>query len=150
MMRLTDQNLARRVRARLDRWDVQVDMSQGEPLAETDIGVFLEAVLDVSQKPDGALEKAVLFGHGLTSLGKTSEDLLAAWHLIEHHIYRSERSKKKPDRAIEDDLLAALNPSISPRKQMCMAAKFYGAGKQAKMPRACSRISSSMVIIYPM
>jgi len=105
-----DQNLARRVRARLDRWDVQVDMSQGEPLAETDIGVFLEAVLDVSQKPDGALEKAVLFGHGLTSLGKTSEDLLAAWHLIEHHIYRSERSKKKPDRAIEDDLLAALNP----------------------------------------
>ena len=58
-----DQGLARRVRARLARWDVEVDMSQGEPLAETSIGVFLDAVLSVSQNPEGPLEKAVLFGH---------------------------------------------------------------------------------------
>ena len=56
-----DQALARRVRARLSRWDVDVDMSQGEPLAETSVGVFLDAVLSVSQAPEGALEKAVLF-----------------------------------------------------------------------------------------
>ena len=107
-----DQNLARRVRARLERWDVTVDMSQGEPLAETHIGVFLEAVLGAAQNPEGALEKAIIFGHGLTSLGQMPEDILAAWHLIEHKIHRTERPDKTdlPDRAIEADLLNALGP----------------------------------------
>ena len=67
-----DQALARRVRTRLSRWDVDVDMSQGEPLAETSIGVFLDAVLSVSQAPESPLEKAVLFGHSLTGLGQES------------------------------------------------------------------------------
>jgi len=105
-----DQNLARRVRARLNRWGVTVDMSQGEPLAETDIGVYLEAILAASQKPDGALEKAILFGHALTGLGRAPEDVLAAWHLIEHKIYRTERQTDRPDRTIEDELLSALGP----------------------------------------
>ncbi len=109
-----DQNLARRVRARLERWNVIVDMSQGEPLAETDIGVFLEAVLAVSQNPDEPLEKAILFNHALTGLGQSPADVLAAWHLIEHKIYRTERHDKDdlPDRAIEVDLLSALTPLI--------------------------------------
>jgi len=85
-----DQTLARRVCARLDRWDVQVDMSQGEPLAETSLGVFLDAVLSVSQKPEGPVEKAILFRHALTGLGQNPADILAAWQIIEKTAYRVE------------------------------------------------------------
>jgi len=107
-----DQALARRVRARLARWDVEVDMSQGEPLAETNVGVFLEAVLDISQNSDSALAKAILFGHELTSLGQKRDEVLSAWQLIEHHVYRTERPDQKPERAIEETLLEALAPLV--------------------------------------
>ena len=107
-----DQALARRVRARLARWDVEVDMSQGEPLAETNVGVFLEAVLDISQNSDSALAKAILFGHELTSLGQKRDEVLSAWQLIEHHVYRTERPDQKPERDIEETLLEALAPLV--------------------------------------
>ena len=97
-----DQVLARRVRARLARWNVEVDMSQGEALAETSIGVFLDAVLSVSQNPEGPLEKAVLFGHALTGLGQERADVLEKWHDIEHTIYRVQTQP--------DDSVCALKP----------------------------------------
>ncbi len=110
-----DQALARRVRARLARWGVEVDMSQGEPLAETEIGVFLDAVLSVSQNPEGPLEKAVIFGHKLTGLGREPEDVLAAWHKIERTAYRVEIRPGTEERelgAVEIDMNAALEPLI--------------------------------------
>ena len=110
-----DQALARRVRARLARWDVDVDMSQGEPLAETSIGVFLDAVLAISQKPEGALEKAVVFGHAFTCLGQNSDDILAAWQVVEQRVHRQARRPGNPKPAlheIESALLAAVNPLI--------------------------------------
>ena len=110
-----DQALARRVRARLSRWDVDVDMSQGEPLAETSIGVFLDAVLSVSQTPEGPLEKAVLFGHSLTGLGQAPEQVLTTWHEIERTAYRVEQKIGVPLRAlsaIENALNEALEPLV--------------------------------------
>ena len=41
-----DPALARRVKARLRRWNVEVDYSQGEPLEETQLGAFLSAILN--------------------------------------------------------------------------------------------------------
>ena len=110
-----DQALARRVRARLSRWDVDVDMSQGEPLAETSIGVFLDAVLSVSQTPESPLEKAVLFGHSLTGLGQAPEQVLTTWHEIERTAYRVEQKIGAPLRAlsaIENALNEALEPLV--------------------------------------
>ncbi len=106
-----DQVLARRVRARLDRWNVGVDMSQGEPLAETKIGVFLDAVLAISQNPEGPLEKAVMFGHSLTALGQRPHDVLDAWQPIERECYRKEQkleSDAREPHAIETELNTAL------------------------------------------
>ena len=97
-----DQTLARRVRARLSRWDVDVDMSQGEPLAETPIGVFLDAVLSVAQMPNGPVEKAVLFGHSLTGLGQSPAQILAAWHEVEHTAYRVETKVGAPERPLSE------------------------------------------------
>ena len=106
-----DQALARRVRARLARWDVQVDMSQGEALAETSIGVFLDAVLSVSQNPEGPLEKAILFGHGLTGLGQEPADILSTWHRIERTAYRVETRPDALEREL-DDIEKTLNKSL--------------------------------------
>ena len=108
-----DQALARRVRARLCRWDVDVDMSQGEPLAETSIGVFLDAVLSVSQSPESPLEKAVLFGHSLTGLGQEPAQVLATWHNIERTAYRVEQKIGEPPRALSE-IENALNDALAP------------------------------------
>ena len=108
-----DQALARRVRARLSRWDVDVDMSQGEPLAETSIGVFLDAVLSVSQSPESPLEKAVLFGHSLTGLGQEPEQVLATWHEIEHRAYRVTQKIGTPKRELSE-IENALNGALAP------------------------------------
>lgn len=108
-----DQVLARRVRARLARWDVEVDMSQGEALAETSIGVFLDAVLSVSQNSEGPLEKAVLFGHALTGLGQEPADILKTWHEIERAAYRVETYPDAPERDLEP-IETALNAALQP------------------------------------
>ena len=108
-----DQVLAQRVRARLARWGVDVDMSQGEPLAETPIGVFLNAVMAVSQNPEGPLEKAILFGHGLTSLGQTPESVLSTWQQIEKTAYRTEQRLGDPPRELAD-IEVALTQALIP------------------------------------
>lgn len=112
-----DQALARRVKARLARWDVQVDMSQGEALAETPIGVFLNAVLSVSQNPDGPLEKAIVFGHGLTGLGQEPADVLAEWQKLERTVYRVETRPDAPKRDL-DDIENALNGALEPLMEL--------------------------------
>ena len=108
-----DQNLARRVRAQLARWDIDVDMSQGEPLAETAIGVFINAILTLVQTPEGDVERSVLFNHPLTALGLAAGDCKAIWQGIEHKYYRTEQKPDAPARvphAIEDSLEQALKP----------------------------------------
>ena len=108
-----DQALARRVRARLSRWDVDVDMSQGESLAETSIGVFLDAILASSETCQGALEKAVLFRQELTALGREPFDILSEWESVERKVYRKERRPGDPEptpHAIEILLENALLP----------------------------------------
>ncbi len=110
-----DQALARRVRARLARWGVEVDMSQGEPLAETPVGVFLDAVLSLSETPEAPLEKAVLFGHALTGLGRSPAEVLEVWHEIERTAYRVEIRPGDPERKLTDievDLNNALRPLL--------------------------------------
>ena len=110
-----DQALARRVRARLARWGVEVDMSQGEPLAETPVGVFLDAVLSLSETPEAPLEKAVLFGHALTGLGRSPAEVLEVWHEIERTAYRVEIRPGDPERELTDievDLNHALRPLL--------------------------------------
>ncbi|MEP3655212.1 MAG: PD-(D/E)XK nuclease family protein [Litorimonas sp.] len=108
-----DQALAGRVRARLARWDVDVDMSQGEPLSETSIGVFLDAVLSVSQNSDGPLEKSILFGHPLAGLGQEPRKVLAAWHRIERTAYRVEIRPGDPKRELEE-IEKALKKALQP------------------------------------
>lgn len=110
-----DQVLARRVKARLARWNVGVDTSQGDPLSETAIGVFLDSILGASQIPDGAIEKAILFGHSFTGLGRSRDDVLSQWQDVERRYFRTEQKPDELQRdltAIEMDLAEALNPLV--------------------------------------
>ena len=72
-----DPALARRVKARLRRWDVEVDYSQGEPLEETTLGAFLAAILARHENPAHEVELAVLCKHPLMGGGGVKKDWLA-------------------------------------------------------------------------
>ncbi|WP_409432382.1 PD-(D/E)XK nuclease family protein [Litorimonas sp. RW-G-Af-16] len=63
-----DQGLARRVQARLGRWGISVDMSQGEPLSQTPIGGLLLALLQLAHDPEGPVEISVVMHHPLCAL----------------------------------------------------------------------------------
>ena len=71
-----DPALARRVKARLRRWDVEVDYSQGEPLEETKLGAFLSAILGRFETPNSETELAALCKHPLMGWGDIKKDWL--------------------------------------------------------------------------
>ena len=72
-----DPALARRVKARLRRWNVEVDYSQGEPLEETKLGAFLAAILGRLESPDSETELAALCKHPLMGRANMKADWLA-------------------------------------------------------------------------
>lgn len=89
-----DPALARRVKSRLRRWNVDVDYSQGEPLEETPLGAFLTAILDVARDPQSAQAWSVLCKHPLTAGGQKSGALKSAWEFHEYHM-RADREPPK-------------------------------------------------------
>ncbi len=113
-----DQALAGRVKARLTRWGVNVDMSQGGRLSETALGVFLDSLLELCQAPQSPLALSVVFNHGLCCLGQNSQTLTAQWQAIEREKYRGipnpEKLPKIPrgEDVIVKDLMAAMAPLL--------------------------------------
>lgn len=83
-----DPALARRVKARLRRWDVEVDYSQGEPLEETSLGAFLAAILARHENPQNEVELTVLCKHPLMG----GQDIKSDWLTFEHEL-RGARNK---------------------------------------------------------
>jgi len=113
-----DQALAGRVKARLTRWNINVDMSQGGLLSETPLGVFLDSLLELCQNPESPLALSVMFNQGLCCLGQNSDDLTAQWQALEREKYRG---IPNPDRlpkirrgedAIVKDLMTAMSPIL--------------------------------------
>lgn len=64
-----DRNLARRVAAKMRRWDVEVYDSGGAPVANTACGAFLRLVAAALAAPDDAQAALALLRHPLTGLG---------------------------------------------------------------------------------
>ncbi len=106
-----DQGLARRVQARLKRWDITVDMSQGEPLSQTGIGRFLMALMQLAKDPDGPFELSVLFNQPLCHLGRAPGDTQSEWQRLERDIYRGVRP---PANKPTPELVKALHQTLSP------------------------------------
>lgn len=114
-----DQGLARRVKARLRRWKVDVDISQGEPLEETRVGGFLTSIVDLLSDPASPVALSVLLNHPLTYLGHDFGVVKSEWQRLEKRIYRGVR----PDEATiqnkdEAKLVERVKSAISPLSAM--------------------------------
>lgn len=90
-----DPALARRVKARLRRWNIDVDYSQGEPLEETRIGSFLTGVLNLAGDPENPVDLAFLCKHSLTGLGLSGGEAAKTWRALERKKYRGPRPEFK-------------------------------------------------------
>jgi ATP-dependent helicase/nuclease subunit B len=110
-----DQALARRVKARLRRWDIDVDLSQGEPLEETPIGGFLSAIIDLADDPDDPVALSVLFNHPLLHLGEDYGVARIHWQVLEKRIFRGVRpSAQDIMKRDKYDLIPRVNTALAP------------------------------------
>jgi len=102
-----DPALARRVKARLRRWNVEVDYSQGEPLEETQLGAFLSAILSHYGHQDSEVNLAVLCKHPLLGMPDIRQD----WTSFERRLRGGKRDK--PD--LRDfNAIPRLNAAFTP------------------------------------
>lgn len=107
-----DQLLAQRVRARLSRWDVDVSMSQGLPIEQTPLGVFLTALLELTCDPWGPVELSLVFNHDFTRLGHSCPSLRQTWQAFERKTLRGPRPEQKT--LEEAALIQSLHRAMAP------------------------------------
>ncbi|MCF6221041.1 MAG: double-strand break repair protein AddB [Robiginitomaculum sp.] len=85
-----DPSLARRVRAKLSRWNVEVDSTAGEPLEETGHGAFLSLSLESAHDPFDPIALSALVKHKLFNMGGNNRK---AWDRLEAAALRGTRPK---------------------------------------------------------
>jgi double-strand break repair protein AddB len=83
-----DRVLARRVAARLKRYDLAIDDSAGIPAAHTVPGAFLELVLDAVEKDFAPQALMALLKHPLALLGRRPGEARAAARALERGAFR--------------------------------------------------------------
>lgn len=118
-----DPALARRVRAKLSRWNVEVDSSAGEPLEETGHGAFLALSLEVAKDPFDPIALSALVKHGLFNMG---ENIRKDWDKLEATALRGVRPKSLGEIAARLDghcpdgltLLTQIHLALSPLHEM--------------------------------
>jgi len=107
-----DPALARRVKARLRRWNVDVDYSQGEPLEETSLGAFLSLITALAGDSYNPVTLAQLCKHPLMSMGRAAGDIRREWNGLERKKIRGVRKSEK--HLLEIGLVAAIQATIKP------------------------------------
>ena len=70
-----DRNLARRVRAELQRWDIELDDSGGDPLANAPLGVMARLALDCAHPSCASAPVVALLRHPLVRLGFPASEI---------------------------------------------------------------------------
>lgn len=115
-----DQLLAQRVRARLARWNIAVDMSQGLPLEQTPVGVFLSALLALVQDRESPVALNLVMTHDLTALDLSAGAIKTAWQALERRAFRGLRPG--PEALAEMALLQRLYAAATPLLDLNNAA----------------------------
>ncbi len=89
-----DDDLARRVSARLTRWNIEADSSAGQPLAGAPAAVLAallaHAAAEVEAAP-GPVRMLAILKHPLARLGRAVQDLQTARRALERHGLRGPR-----------------------------------------------------------
>lgn len=88
-----DRGLARRVLAALERWNVPVDDSAGDPVADTPAGVFARLAAKVALGGSAPVTLLALLKHPLCRLGAVDGGLAHAAAALERSILRGPRPK---------------------------------------------------------
>lgn len=86
--------IARRVAAKMQRWDIQVDISSGRPISDTSIGSFLRHVMQWSQDPSDPVVLCALLGHSLTCVGFDRDYVAACAAALEIAALRGPRKAR--------------------------------------------------------
>jgi ATP-dependent helicase/nuclease subunit B len=84
-----DRTLARRVAARLKRYELAVDDSAGVPVAHTVPGAFLDLVIGAAEKNFAPPALMALLKHPLALLGRSPSDARFAARALERGAFRS-------------------------------------------------------------
>jgi ATP-dependent helicase/nuclease subunit B len=100
--------IARRVAAKMQRWEIQVDVSSGRPISDTSVGSFLRHVMHWIQDPSDPVVLCALLGHPLTSVGLARDHVAACAAAIEIGILRGPRKARTLPELIAQ--LEALKP----------------------------------------
>jgi ATP-dependent helicase/nuclease subunit B len=83
-----DRGLARRVRAELKRWNLDIDDSAGEPLIRTPAGAFADLVAEAAASGFAARELVALFNHPFCRFGFERSMLIEAASTLEVAVLR--------------------------------------------------------------
>lgn len=83
-----DRDLAHRVAAELRRWDIEVDDSAGQPLADTPPATLLRALVTAVDSGFAPVDLLALLKHPLCSLGLSRPALLDATRRLDRKVLR--------------------------------------------------------------
>jgi ATP-dependent helicase/nuclease subunit B len=83
-----DRGLARRVRAELGRWNIDIDDSAGEPLIRTPAGALAALVAEAADSGFAARQLVALFNHPFCRFGLERSRLIAAASTLEVAVLR--------------------------------------------------------------
>ena len=87
-----DAALARRVSARLARWNIAADSSAGQPLADTPVAVLASLIARAIRDPADPVTLLAILKHPLTRLGLEADDLSRAVAALERFGLRGPRT----------------------------------------------------------
>lgn len=93
----TDRNLARRVAAELERWEIKVDDSAGRPLTTTPIGAYLRLIVKACESDFAPVDFLSLLKHPFTAANMSYAEIRKLVREYEKRVLRS----GKEDEALE-------------------------------------------------
>ena len=99
-----DPLLGRRVAAKLTRFNVNVDVSAGQPLEETAAGAYLSLILTLAADPWDPVALAGLFKHPLFAMGQKEGAARKLWLQIESAGFHGPRPLSLEDLAARRDV----------------------------------------------
>ncbi|MFM8819805.1 MAG: double-strand break repair protein AddB, partial [Phenylobacterium sp.] len=148
-----DQDLARRVAARLARWGVVADASAGEPLARFPCAVLAETAAQALADPARPATLLTLLKHPRVRLGRTGDALGAARDALEVQALRRSRPEDlaqlrtfaasakapSPDALRLIDELAGVFPPEAPGEPAMLDASAWARRLTTAMEALCTR-----------
>jgi ATP-dependent helicase/nuclease subunit B len=89
-----DSAIARRVAAKLARWDITIDVSAGRPLGETPVGAFVRLVAAWAADPADPVLLTSILGHPFACLGRDRAHVRQVAASLEISLLRGARKDK--------------------------------------------------------